>query len=31
MFLGTLNSVYFLDKVEDNPTQINGHPAWAAG
>ncbi|KAF8348212.1 glyoxal oxidase [Amanita rubescens] len=30
IFLGTLNSVYFIDKVENNPTQINGHPAWAS-
>jgi len=30
MFLGTLNKVYIIDKVENNPSQINGHPAWAA-
>ncbi|KAH8119307.1 glyoxal oxidase [Phellopilus nigrolimitatus] len=30
MFLGTLDKVYIVDKVENNPTQINGHPAWAA-
>ncbi|KAF7315671.1 hypothetical protein MIND_00082700 [Mycena indigotica] len=30
MFLGTLDKVYMLDKVENNPTQINGHPAWAS-
>lgn len=22
--------MYILDKVEGNPTQINGHPAWGA-
>lgn len=31
LFLGTLDKLYIVDKVEDNPTQINGHPAWAAG
>lgn len=31
MFLGTLDKVYIVDKTERNPTQINGHPAWAAG
>jgi hypothetical protein len=31
MFLGTLDKVYFIDKVENNPAQINGHPAWASG
>jgi hypothetical protein len=31
MFLGTLDKVYIIDKVENNPTQINGHPAWAQG
>ncbi|KLO12277.1 glyoxal oxidase [Schizopora paradoxa] len=30
MFLGTETRVYIVDKVENNPTQINGHPAWAA-
>ncbi|EPT04572.1 hypothetical protein FOMPIDRAFT_281602 [Fomitopsis schrenkii] len=30
MFLGTLDKVYIVDKTERNPTQINGHPAWAA-
>ncbi|KAF8590703.1 copper radical oxidase [Ramaria rubella] len=29
MFLGNEQKVYILDKVEGNPTQINGHPAWA--
>ena len=31
LFLGTLDKVYIVDKVENNPTKINGHPAWAAG
>ena len=31
LFLGTPDKVYFIDKVENNPTQINGHPAWASG
>ena len=31
LFLGTLDKIYIVDKVENNPTQINGHPAWAAG
>ncbi|KAM5534563.1 hypothetical protein V8D89_011767 [Ganoderma adspersum] len=30
LFLGTTDKVYIVDKVENNPTQINGHPAWAA-
>lgn len=30
MFLGTLKKLYIVDKVENNPTQINGHPAWAS-
>ncbi|KAF9450694.1 copper radical oxidase [Macrolepiota fuliginosa MF-IS2] len=29
MFLGTTDKVYIIDKVENNPTLINGHPAWA--
>ncbi|KIJ38403.1 copper radical oxidase [Sphaerobolus stellatus SS14] len=29
MFLGNEKKVYIMDKVEGNPTQINGHPAWA--
>ncbi|WFD41897.1 (methyl)glyoxal oxidase [Malassezia psittaci] len=29
MFLGASGKVYILDKVENNPVQINGHPAWA--
>ncbi|KAG1751354.1 glyoxal oxidase, partial [Suillus paluster] len=28
--LGTEDKVYIIDKTEDNPTQLNGHPAWAA-
>lgn len=28
MFLGAPGKVYILDKVEDNPTRIHGHPAW---
>lgn len=23
--------MYIVDKVENNPSKINGHPAWAAG
>lgn len=30
MFLGNEGKIYILDKVEGNPTQINGHPAYAA-
>lgn len=30
VFLGTEDKVYIIDKAENNPTQINGHPAWAA-
>lgn len=30
LFLGNPNTVYFIDKVENNPTQINGHPAWGS-
>jgi hypothetical protein len=29
-FLGTADKVYIVDKTEDNPQQINGHPAWAS-
>jgi hypothetical protein len=29
LFLGTLNKVYIIDKVENNPISVNGHPAWA--
>ena len=31
MFLGISNKVYLLDKVENNPTQVNGHAALASG
>jgi len=31
MFLGTSNKVYLLDKVGNNPTQVNGHAASATG
>ncbi|KAJ7187865.1 glyoxal oxidase [Mycena filopes] len=30
MFLGTLDKVFILDKVENNAEQIGGHPAWAS-
>ncbi|KAF8647070.1 hypothetical protein AX16_006905 [Volvariella volvacea WC 439] len=30
LFLGTPDKVFFVDKVENNPTQINGHPVWAS-
>lgn len=30
MFLGSEGKVYILDKVEGNPTQFNGHSAYAA-
>jgi hypothetical protein len=30
LFLGTADKVYIVDKVEDNPAQIAGHPAWAS-
>jgi hypothetical protein len=30
VFLGTEDKVYIVDKTENNPIQINGHPAWAA-
>ncbi|KAG7446598.1 glyoxal oxidase [Guyanagaster necrorhizus] len=29
LFLGTEDKVYIVDKVESNPGQVNGHPAWA--
>ncbi|SJX60989.1 Glyoxaloxidase 2 [Sporisorium reilianum f. sp. reilianum] len=29
MFLGTEQKVYILDKTENNPVHVNGHPAWA--
>ncbi|SRR6266702_1646457 len=31
LFLGTADKVYIVDKTENNPTPIHGHPAWAAG
>ncbi|KAF8339607.1 glyoxal oxidase N-terminus-domain-containing protein [Cantharellus anzutake] len=30
MFLGSEDKVYILDKVENNPQQLNGRSAWAA-
>ncbi|KAH6880986.1 copper radical oxidase [Coprinopsis sp. MPI-PUGE-AT-0042] len=30
MFLGTPETVYFVDKVENNPTRISDHPAWGS-
>ncbi|TFK44242.1 glyoxal oxidase [Crucibulum laeve] len=30
LFVGTADKVYFVDKVEGNPTQINGHSAWSS-
>ncbi|KAH7913258.1 glyoxal oxidase [Hygrophoropsis aurantiaca] len=30
VFLGTADKVYIIDKTENNPHQIKGHPAWAA-
>ncbi|KAF9035559.1 copper radical oxidase [Panaeolus papilionaceus] len=29
VFLGKLDMLYILDKVENNTAQINGHPVWA--
>ncbi|PWN47282.1 Glyoxaloxidase 2 [Violaceomyces palustris] len=29
MFLGDDSKVYILDKTENNPINVNGHPAWA--
>lgn len=29
LFLGRPNKLYFVDKTEANPLQVNGHPAWA--
>ena len=31
IFLGRPDKVYLIDKVENNPAQINGHPVWASG
>ncbi|KDR81169.1 hypothetical protein GALMADRAFT_265004 [Galerina marginata CBS 339.88] len=30
IFLGLPDKMYIIDKVENNPVKINGHPAWAA-
>lgn len=30
LFLGSDTKVYVIDKVENNPLTINGHPAWAS-
>ncbi|KAI0775795.1 DUF1929-domain-containing protein [Trametes elegans] len=30
MFLGTADKVYIVDKTEANPSNVAGHPAWAA-
>ena len=30
MFLGGPDKVYIIDKVEGNPTQVNGHSAYAS-
>ncbi|KAJ6594293.1 glyoxal oxidase [Mycena capillaripes] len=30
MFVGTLDKVFILDKVENNNERIDGHPAWAS-
>ncbi|KAJ7495844.1 copper radical oxidase, partial [Mycena galericulata] len=30
MFVGTLDKIFILDKVENNKAQIDGHPAWAS-
>ncbi|KAF8160645.1 glyoxal oxidase [Crassisporium funariophilum] len=30
LFVGTSDKVFIIDKVENNPTQIKGHPAWAS-
>lgn len=29
LFLGMPNQVYIIDKTENNPVDIAGHPAWA--
>lgn len=31
LFLGTKDKVYIIDKVQNNPITISGHPAWAVG
>ncbi|KAI5479758.1 glyoxal oxidase [Pseudohyphozyma bogoriensis] len=30
LFLGTSNKVYIVDKTENNPLTVAGHPAWAS-
>ncbi|PPQ72942.1 hypothetical protein CVT24_000185 [Panaeolus cyanescens] len=30
LFVGTPDKVFFVDKVENNPQKIKGHPAWAS-
>jgi len=30
LFMAGNNKIYFVDKVENNPSEINGHPAWAS-
>jgi hypothetical protein len=30
IFVGTPDKLYIIDKTENNPAQINGHPAWAS-
>ena len=30
MFVGNEEKVYMIDKSENNPSQINGHPAWGS-
>lgn len=29
LYLGTADKVYIVDKVENNPITVGGHPAWA--
>ncbi|KAG6866368.1 hypothetical protein C0991_005289 [Blastosporella zonata] len=31
LFLGTESNVFIVDKVENNPARVDGHPAWASG
>ncbi|KAG6850141.1 hypothetical protein H0H93_000526 [Arthromyces matolae] len=31
LFLGTEKNVFIVDKVENNPTRLGDHPAWASG
>ncbi|KAF8194592.1 glyoxal oxidase [Pholiota molesta] len=30
VFVGRSDKLYILDKVQNNPTQVNGHPAWGS-